>query len=125
LLGARPYAELPRYLAGLDVLLLPYRDDPMIRQSGPLKLRECLAAGKPTVSVDVPEVRALEPHVRVAADHAAFLRHVRAALDEPPDAPHAAARQAAVADDGWDRRAEVLRHYLHALGAPEGAVAAP
>src|SRR5262245_47058811 len=50
-LGAKPYEALPQWIAGLDVLLLPYVDDPMIRQSGPLKLRECLAAGKVTVSI--------------------------------------------------------------------------
>ena len=83
----------------------------MIRQSGPLKLRECLASGKPTVSVDIPEVRLLEPHVRVAADQAAFLAHVADALAEPPGtAVHA--RQQAVRADGWDRRAALLRSVL-------------
>lgn len=119
LLGARPYAELPRYISGLDVLLLPYRaDDPMIRQSGPLKLKECLAAGKPTVSVDVPEVRTLEPHVRVAPDRAAFLAHVREALDEPLDSPLPGARQRAVEPDDWGCRADLLRSYLNQWAPP-------
>ncbi len=38
LLGPKPYRELPCWLAGLDVLLLPYVMDEMIRQSNPLKL---------------------------------------------------------------------------------------
>src|SRR5262249_52424212 len=101
LLGQKPYAELPRYLAGLDVLLLPYVDDPMIRQSGPLKLRECLASGKPTVSIDVPEVRALAPHVRVAGDVEGFVAAVGQALGEAPASPTAHARPQAVEGDGW------------------------
>src|SRR5262245_28284789 len=77
MLGPKSYDELPRYIAGLDVLLLPYlMNDEMIRQSGPLKLRECLASGKPTVSIDVPEVRVLEPHVRVASDVEGFLHQI-------------------------------------------------
>lgn len=121
LLGHRPYKELPRYLAGLDVLLLPYlANDPMIRRSGPLKLRECLAAGKPTVSVDVPEVRILEPHVRVASDRTAFLEHVLEALVEPPDSPLVEARQKAVERDDWDQRAGLLRSYLLELATPAG-----
>lgn len=114
-LGAKPYEELPRYLSGLDVLLLPYVDDPMIRQSGPLKLRECLATGKPTVSVDVPEVRSLRPHVRVAAGREEFLRLVGEALDEPGDSPLREARRQAVEQDGWDRRADALRAHLREI----------
>jgi glycosyltransferase involved in cell wall biosynthesis len=112
LLGPLPYDELPRYIAGLDVLLLPYVDDPMIRQSGPLKLRECLASGKPTVSVDVPEVRALQPHVRVAATREVFLTHVSEALLEPRGSASVVARQKSVEGDGWDRRVEVLYQYV-------------
>src|SRR5262249_50917334 len=115
LMGAQPYEELPRYIAGLDVLLLPYVDDPMIRQSGPLKLRECLASGKPTVSVDVPEVRALQPHVRVADSRESFLNHIREALEEAADSPQVGARQRSVEHDGWDRRAKLLCSYLNAF----------
>jgi glycosyltransferase involved in cell wall biosynthesis len=113
LVGPRPYQELPRWLAGLDVLLLPYVDDEMIRQSSPLKLRECLASGKPTVSVDVPEARLLMPHVRVAGDRAEFVKMVGEGLLEPSDA--AAARQAAVAADDWNQRAEQLRELLRGV----------
>ena len=124
LLGPKPYADLPRYLAGLDVLLLPYVDDPMIRQSNPLKLRECLASGTPTVSVDVPEVRALVPHVRVAADVGTYVAAVEEALGERRNSPAVAARQAAVAADGWDHRADTLRAHLGKLTRPAASAAA-
>jgi glycosyltransferase involved in cell wall biosynthesis len=125
LLGHRPYEELPRYLAGLEVLLLPYlAKDPMIRRSGPLKLRECLAAGKPTVSVDVPEVRLLAPHVRLAADRAAFLEHVGEALAETGNPARVASRQRAVEPDGWEHRAGLLRSYINEVAAA-GTVATP
>jgi len=113
--GPRPYQDLPRWLAALDVLLLPYVDDPMIRQSSPLKLRECLASGKPTVSVDVPEARLLEPHVRVAADRSSFLQLVREALLESGEL--SAARRQAVAADDWNHRAEQLRQFLGDVSA--------
>jgi glycosyltransferase involved in cell wall biosynthesis len=113
LLGPKPYDELPRYIAGLDVLLLPYLgDDAMIRQSGPLKLRECLASGKPTVSVDVPEVRVLQPFVRVAGDYNSFLGQVEQALSETADESLVRARQLAVEQDSWERRAEDLDAHL-------------
>jgi glycosyltransferase involved in cell wall biosynthesis len=112
LLGPRSYEELPGYLAGLDVLLLPYVNDDFIAMSCPMKLRECLASGKPTVSVDVPECRALQPHVRIARGPNAFLEHVRQALAEPPDSSLVSARQRAVQYDTWQRRADLLRSYL-------------
>ena len=116
LLGAQPYQDLPQWLAGLDVLLLPYVNDEMIRQSSPLKLRECLAAGKPTVSVDVAEVRRLEPHVRVATNCTEFVAAVGQALaPEPDQAPRD--RQNAVAGDDWDRRAAELRRLIESLTA--------
>ncbi|MBX7074767.1 MAG: glycosyltransferase [Pirellulales bacterium] len=114
-LEAQPYADLPEWLAGLDVLLLPYVDDEMIRQSCPLKLRECLASGKPTVSVSVAEVNRFVPHVRVGEDHEAFVAAVRQSLSESPD--EGGARQAAVADDDWDKKAGQLRHQLDAIAA--------
>jgi glycosyltransferase involved in cell wall biosynthesis len=114
-LGSKAYAELPANIAGLDVLLLPYVDDPMIRQSGPLKLRECLATGKPTVSVDVPEVRPFQPHVRVGAETESFLKQVHEALHAQPQQGIVRARQAAVEQDGWDNRANVLRSFLDRL----------
>ena len=124
MLGPKPYAHLPRYIAGLDTLLLPYVDDQMIRQSGPLKLRECLATGTPTVSVDVPDVRGLQPHVRVAADTDTYLNQVTAALLEPAGQGAARARQAAVAEDGWDSRADLLRSYLARLASTPTAAQA-
>jgi glycosyltransferase involved in cell wall biosynthesis len=117
LLGKQPYDDLPSWLAGLDVLLMPYVNDEMIRQSNPLKLRECLATGKPTVCIDIPEVRRLEPHVRVAETHEDFLAAVRQALQESHDPTWALARQRAVENDSWDVRAAELSEYLGEIAA--------
>jgi glycosyltransferase involved in cell wall biosynthesis len=113
LLGKKPYAELPGWLAGLDVLLLPYVRDEMIRQSRPLKLLECLATGRPTVSIDIPEVRAFEPHVRVAQTTDHFIQAVREAIHETAPDSTRVSRQHAVRRESWDCRAEQLNHLLH------------
>ncbi len=113
--GQQSYDELPSWIAGLDALMLPYVDDEMIRQSGPLKLRECLATGKPTVSVDVPEVRILQPHVRVASCTAEFLEQMDQALADD-SSQRSEQRREAVKNDGWDRRAAQLSGWIDALG---------
>ena len=118
MMGRQPYEDLPKWIAGLDVLLLPYRDDEMIRQSGPLKLRECLASGKPTVSVDVPEVRVYEPHVRVGSTDDQFIRHIEDALGET-DPQMTDARQEAVSKDSWEDRADQLAALIDAFECPK------
>jgi glycosyltransferase involved in cell wall biosynthesis len=115
LLGPRPYEQLPQYLAGLDVLLMPYVNDEMIRQSGPLKLRECLASGRPTVGIDIPDVRAYQPYVRIGATQEEFVEQVRQAVEEPITPDSVRARQASVEAEGWDQRAGQLRGYLAEL----------
>lgn len=113
--GPKPYEELPRWLAGLDVLLMPYVIDDMIIKSNPLKMRECLATGIPTVSVDVPEARRFTPHIRVATSHDAFLAAVQDSLSERGDAARALSRQATVSSETWDMRAEQLSGYIESL----------
>jgi glycosyltransferase involved in cell wall biosynthesis len=65
--------------------------------------------------VDVPEVRALEPHVRVASDIPAFLEQVSRGLQESGGPETVRARQASVEQDGWDNRATALRSFLDQL----------
>lgn len=117
ILGKRPYEDLPRWLAGLDVLLMPYVMDEMIRQSNPLKLRECLATGKPTVCVDIPEARRFEPHVRVAANDGEFIEAVRSSLGEDD---RAVRRQKAVESETWESRAGELSEHLENLSRSSG-----
>jgi glycosyltransferase involved in cell wall biosynthesis len=114
-MGKQPYDDLPRWMVGLDALVLPYLVDDMIRQSGPLKLRECLAAGKPTVSVDVPEVRIMQPHVRVAATHEEFLSELEQAVSATELASDRLLRRQAILEDDWDCRAERLERLIESL----------
>ena len=55
-LGARPYAELPRYLAGWDLAFMPFALNEATRFISPTKTPEFLAGGLPVVSTPVPDV---------------------------------------------------------------------
>lgn len=117
-LGPQPYERLPGCLAGLDVLLMPYRaDDPMIIQSGPLKLRECLATGKPTVAIDIADIRAFQPHVRIGKNHSQYLEQIADALSEDSSDARAPARQQAVTNDGWDSRSLQLLNLMNEMSS--------
>jgi glycosyltransferase involved in cell wall biosynthesis len=55
-LGAKPYAELPSYMAGWDVALLPFALNESTRYISPTKTPEYLAAGLPVISTPIRDV---------------------------------------------------------------------
>lgn len=66
-LGARPYAQLPAYLAHFDLALIPYDTQGPHRFLYPVKALEYLAGGKPVLSTPLPDVvRFLGDYVELA-----------------------------------------------------------
>ena len=55
-LGRKTYAELPAYLAGWDVALMPFAINDATRFISPTKTPEYLAAGRPVVSTPIVDV---------------------------------------------------------------------
>lgn len=55
-LGGKSYNELPQYLAGWDVAMLPFALNESTRFISPTKTPEYLAAGKPVVSTPIHDV---------------------------------------------------------------------
>jgi glycosyltransferase involved in cell wall biosynthesis len=84
-LGGKGYEQLPRYLAGWDVALLPFALNESTSFISPTKTPEYLAGGKPVVSTPVRDVvRPYGEHnlVTIADGVDAFVRSVTAALTE-------------------------------------------
>lgn len=103
--GEVPYAELPYWLHGFDVCLLPFKVVPLTLATNPVKVYEYLAAGKPVVAVDLPEMAQFGGLVRTARDPDEFSRAVSAAL---ADGSGSAARRAFAAGQTWRHRAEAF-----------------
>ncbi|MBW7995579.1 MAG: glycosyltransferase [Candidatus Glassbacteria bacterium] len=57
LTGARPHDQLPRYLKGFDIGLIPYRLTDYTQYVHPTKLNEYLAMGLPVVSTPIEEMK--------------------------------------------------------------------
>ncbi len=55
-LGGKSYEELPRYLAGWDVALMPFAINESTRFISPTKTPEYLAGGRPVVSTPIVDV---------------------------------------------------------------------
>ena len=113
LLGSRPYASLPSYLAAFDVALIPFTHDPVTAAADPIKVYEYLAAGVPVVATDLPALRRLAHVVRLADSPAAFVAQVEAAVHAGRQAGRAA-RQAEAARHSWSSRFERLAALLQA-----------
>jgi len=108
-LGQRPYGDLPAYLKGFDVCLMPWALNDATRTISPTKTLEYMAAGKPIVSTAVRDV--VRDHgdlVLIAEDPAGFVELARSALDRHDDA-RAAAMRARAAAHGWDAVADAMR----------------
>src|SRR5207253_5903606 len=86
-LGSKEYNELPAYIAGWDVALMPFAMNESTRFISPTKTPEYLAAGRPVVSTSVRDVVRTygEPgYVRIADDPAGFIRAVEDSLLDDP-----------------------------------------
>jgi UDP-galactopyranose mutase len=118
-LGSKKYEELPHYLAGWDVALLPFARNEATRFISPTKTPEYLAAGKPVVSTSIRDV--VRPYgkqalVRIADDAAAFVQACTAAMAEDPvkrvTQADAFLRQTSW-DGTWTRIRSMLDDVLH------------
>ncbi|HEY3607544.1 MAG TPA: glycosyltransferase, partial [Pseudonocardiaceae bacterium] len=109
--GAVPFADLPRWLARMDVGLTPYTDSAFNRASFPLKTLEYLAAGRPVVGSDLPATRGLAQEsmdVSAVAGPAEFAARVRAVAAMPATPAVVRRRRAVAARHSWAARATRL-----------------
>jgi UDP-galactopyranose mutase len=104
-LGPKTYAELPAYLAGWDVALIPFARNESTRFISPTKTPEYLAAGRPVVSTSIRDV--VRPYhdkrlAWIADTPEEFVAAVEAAVR---DDSHARQRRVDrfLADISWDR----------------------
>jgi UDP-galactopyranose mutase len=103
-LGQKPYDELPAYLAGWDVAIMPFARNEATAFISPTKTPEYLAGGRPVVSTPIADV--VRPYgeqglVRIADRPAAFVAACEAAMAED-EATRVKAADAFLAGLSWD-----------------------
>jgi len=83
-LGQQDYADLPSFLKGFDVALMPFALNRATEYINPTKTLEYMAAGRAIVSTAVPDVvHNFTPIVSIGGSHRSFLDAVQLAVAEP------------------------------------------
>jgi UDP-galactopyranose mutase len=119
-LGSKRYEELPQYLAGWDVALLPFARNEATRFISPTKTPEYLAAGKPVVSTSIADVvrpYGIEDLVWIADGAEAFARAIEEALTEDPTDRRARA-DALLSRMSWDSTVSRMQELVSAVSRP-------
>jgi len=113
-LGLKTYDELPAYIAGWDVAMMPFALNEATRYISPTKTPEYLAAGKPVVSTPIHDV--VDPYgrlglVRIARDLDQFVQGIEACLSGSEESTHLR-RDAHLASMSWKKTFEKMRSLL-------------
>ena len=107
LLGQRPHDDVPRYIKGFDVGLVPYCLNEYTANVYPTKLNEYLAMGVPVVATNLPEIRRFNDEhgqlVTVASGPEAFAAAIRGTLGGSTTAIRAE-RVAVARKNSWSDR---------------------
>lgn len=107
LMGKRAHDEIPRYIKGFDVGIVPYVSTEYTANVYPTKLNEYLAMGIPVVATDLPEIRRFNaehgPSVAVAGDVDQFVAAVTDAL-RPVGEDERQRRIEVAGANSWDSR---------------------
>jgi UDP-galactopyranose mutase len=122
-LGGKQYRDLPKYVAGWDVAMMPFARNDSTRFISPTKTPEYLAAGRPVVSTSIRDV--VRPYgemnlVHIADTPEEFVAAVEAALHE--DASERIREADAFLsqtswDRTWGRMAELIEDAVNARRA--------
>jgi len=109
-LGELPYDQVPGFLSGLDVGLVPFRaGDPFVERINPNKLYQYLAAGLPMVSSPMEGIAGNEAGLFFASDHDKFLSGIRRVLEGRVDRDRL---RDLARDHDWDALAERMDQTL-------------
>lgn len=118
LLGVRSHDDVPGYIKGFDVALIPYVKNVLTEAVYSCKLNEYLAMGAPVVSTDLREIRLYAEQygdvLGIAKDRDEFIFEIRRALVAQDEARRSA-RIAAARVNSWEQRFEDICKVINQL----------
>ncbi|MBU1117751.1 glycosyltransferase, partial [Patescibacteria group bacterium] len=76
------YQDIPGYLKAFDVALIPFKINPLIKATNPVKIYEYFSQNKPVVSTYLPELKKYKKLLYLSKTHSDFIKNIRLALKE-------------------------------------------
>jgi glycosyltransferase involved in cell wall biosynthesis len=115
-LGSKSYEELPTYLSGWDVAMMPFAINESTRFISPTKTPEYLAGGKPVVSTPISDVAT--PYgenglVYIADTPEEFIKGIEKELDLKNKEGWLKAVDAFLEKNSWDKTVEKMLYLIN------------
>ena len=118
-MGSKSYAELPYYLQGWDIAIIPFKLDDSTRFISPTKTPEYLAGGKPVISASIRDVvnpYGVEGLVHIADDAETFIKCAEKEFATTQRTAWLAKTDAFLEHNSWDKAwARMVAHINQAL----------
>lgn len=111
--GRKPYDEIARYMAAMDVLIMPWNRSEWIKACNPIKLKEYLAVGRQVVTTDFPALDPWRDVVRTAGTVPEFVNAIQDALVKPLGDRDDILRRLAL--ETWDAKVDAVRRAIFGL----------
>lgn len=128
-LGGKNYKELPQYLSGWDVALIPFAMNESTRYISPTKTPEYLAAGIPVISTPIKDV--VSPYadnklVHIAANAQELVKCGEKILKQKQRKSWLAKVDAFLAGNSWDRTwSQMAKHIEAKMTVEKSTISTP
>jgi len=105
-----PYKKLPLYLNSFDVCLIPFKLNKLTKATNPVKFYEYLSAGKPVVTVALPELLEFRDNCYFSHSRQDFINNIEKAVNENNGKIHQRIQLAKA--NSWDLRVNQIKEKI-------------
>ena len=114
-LGGKSYQELPSYLAGWDIAMIPFALNESTKFISPTKTPEYLSAGRPVISTSITDV--VNPYginglVSIADTPEEFIARAESELGQTDKSKWLDKVDSFLADNSWDNTWKKMLHHI-------------
>jgi len=108
-IGLIEYHQLPKYMKGFDVCIIPYSNHPSIQFADSNKVYDYLGTGKPIIAAyNTAGLDKFKEYIRISGTREKFIEDIEAALGEEQTMEVVQRRQRVAKEHSWERRAEFV-----------------
>jgi glycosyltransferase involved in cell wall biosynthesis len=113
-LGKKDYRLLPGYLGSFDVAIIPYLLNRLTEHINPNKMLEILAAGKPVVTADIPDIKRFYSDIAfVSKGYEEFAGNLKRALSDKRTEERINRGKKMAEENSWDKTANRIKELIN------------